>query len=60
MKDKIKDIAERIVALELKCQNDSSNAGQYITKMQQIINNLSAEELIMIDEYIMDEGLLTK
>ena len=62
MKDtkKIKKVAKQIVELEKKCINDKNNINKYLKKMQQLTENLSLEELLAIDEYILENKLLTK
>ena len=54
MKDKEKEkIAQEIIELELKCQEDKNNLNIYLQKMTELTENLSLEELLEIDEYIM-------
>lgn len=54
MKDKEKEkIAQEIIELELKCQEDKDNLNIYLQKMIELTENLSLEELLEIDEYIM-------
>jgi hypothetical protein len=54
MKDKEKEkIAQEIIELELKCQEDKDNLNIYLQKMTELTKNLSLEELLEIDEYIM-------
>lgn len=54
MKDKEKEnIAQKIIELELKCQEDKDNLNIYLQKMTELTENLSLEELLEIDEYIM-------
>lgn len=54
MKDKEKEkIAQEIIELELKCQEDKDNLNIYLQKMTELTENLSLEELLEIDEYIM-------
>lgn len=63
MKDKekeIKQIAQKIIDLEHKCQEDIENRQTYLNQMIKITEDLSLEELLEIDEYIMENNLLTK
>ncbi len=57
-KEKIKEIALQIVELEKKCQSEKNNRKNYMTQIQQLIENLSLEELLEIDEYIVNHDLL--
>ena len=59
MKDKEKEkIAQEIIKLELKCQEDKDNLNIYLQKMTELTENLSLEELLEIDEYIMSSKKL--
>ena len=59
MKDKEKEnIAQKIIELELKCQEDKDNLNIYLQKMTELTENLSLEELLEIDEYIMSSKKL--
>lgn len=59
MKDKEKEkIAQEIIELELKCQEDKDNLNIYLQKMTELTENLSLEELLEIDEYIMSSKKL--
>ena len=63
MKDKnkkVKRIAQQIVELEKKCQIDINNREKYILKIEQLTGNLSLEELLAIDEYILSNNLLKR
>ena len=63
MKDKnkkVKRIAQQIVELEKKCQTDINNREKYILKIEQLTGNLSLEELLAIDEYILSNNLLKR
>lgn len=61
MKDgnKIKKLAEKIVELELECQN-GTNISKNMSKIEQLTRNLSLEEMLAIDTYIQEKKLLTK
>lgn len=59
-KKKVKKIAQKIVELENKCQLDKTNINKYLTQMQQLTEHLSLEELLAVDEYILENKLLTK
>jgi hypothetical protein len=59
-KKKIKSIAQQISQLENKCRIDSVNQLKYMAEMQQLIENLSLEELLEIDEYIIESKCLKK
>lgn len=54
----IKELAEKIVELEKKCQleNNISN----MKELEQLIQKLSLEEMLKIDTYIKEKNLLTK
>ncbi len=63
MKDKkIKQIAQQIVDIERKCQstNSKKEIDKYIQSMQQLVQGLSVNELLRIDEYIQENNLLKK
>ena len=57
MKDKekkeIKNIAQEIIQLELKCREDKDNINTYLQKITELTSSLSLEELLEIDEYIL-------
>lgn len=61
MKDERKNIeiiAEQLLILEKQCQS-KNNVSDIISKIEQITMNLSLEEMLEIDEYIMKK-ILTK
>jgi len=62
MKDRkeLKKIAKEIIKLEHKCQQDKNNTNKYMTEMQQLISNLSIEEILALDEYIARSSKLKK
>jgi len=60
MKDKIKQIAQQIVELEKKAQQNPNDSGKYMSQMQQLVGNLSVTELLQIDEYIQENEMLNK
>lgn len=61
MKDekKLKELAKQIYNLEQECQL-GKNIQKNINKIEQLIQNLSIEEMLIIDEYITNENFLTK
>lgn len=59
-KEKIKEIALRIVELEKKCRTDAENVSSYMSEMMQLTDHLSLEELLQVDEYILENKILTK
>jgi len=63
MKDKkIKQIAQQIADIERKCQstNSKEEIDKYIQSIQQLVQGLSVNELLRIDEYIQENNLLKK
>ena len=58
-KKNIKMIAEEIARLE-KSYQSKNNVSESLNKLEQIIQTLSLEEMLEIDEYILKEKLLTK
>ena len=62
MKDKkkrIKRLAEKIVQLE-KQAREGKNEQEVMSKIQNITDSLSIEDMLEIDEYIFTKKLLTK
>ena len=61
MKDekKLKKVAEQLFKLEQECQL-KNNIQENMNKMEQLIQTLSIEELLIIDDYIINEKFLTK
>lgn len=62
MKDErknIKELAERIANLEKECQF-ATNVSESMNKIEQLIQNLSLEEMLELDMYIQENKLLTK
>lgn len=62
MKDekRIKQIAKQLAELERKCQKDKNNINIYLEEMDNLTKNLSLEEILEIDEYILENVLLKK
>ena len=65
MKDKkinIKKIAQQIVEIEKKCQleKDKPKKLEYLNQLERLTENLSLEELLEIDEYIIENNFLKK
>lgn len=58
-KKNIKMVAEEIARLE-KSYQSKNNVSENLNKLEQIIQTLSLEEMLEIDEYILKEKLLTK
>ena len=61
MKDekKLKELAERIIKYEKECQL-GNNVQENMSKIEQLIQSLSVEEMLAIDAYITNENFLTK
>lgn len=62
MKDerkKIKELAEKIVELEKQCQS-KNNVSKALEEIEQLTKDLSLEDMLKIDEYIIEKKLLTK
>ena len=55
-RDKIKEIANKIVFLEKECQAGNL---EKMEDLDNIISKLSIEDMLAIDEYISRENLLT-
>ena len=58
-KKRIKRLAEKIVQLE-KQAREGKNEQEVISKIQNITDSLSIEDMLEIDEYIFTKKLLTK
>lgn len=58
-KKNIKIIAEKIFDLEKQCQS-GNNISENLDKMEQLIEGLSLEDMLAIDDYITSKKLLTK
>lgn len=56
---KLKKIAIEMVALEKLCQK-GDNVSHNMDRMAQLISELSLEEMLAVDDYIMKEKLLTQ
>ena len=50
----LKEIAEQIILLEQECQQ-GINISENLIKMEKVMENLSLEELLLIDEKILDK-----
>ena len=61
MKDekKIKELAEQILVWEKECQL-GNNVQENMSKIEQLIQTLSLEEMLAIDTYITSKNFLTK
>ena len=55
-KDKIKEVATKIVFLENECQEGNL---EKMKDLDGLISKLSIEDMLAIDEYIYQENLLT-
>ena len=58
VKDKekrLKQIAEKIAELELKCQKDPDNANKYVDEITNIANNLSISDMLELDVLIQNK-----
>lgn len=60
MKDNLKKIAHKIVALEKEIQNGGKPGKRYFEEMEKLIFGLSIKDMIEIDNYIQENNLLTK
>lgn len=58
-KKNIKIIADKIIELEEQCQS-GNNVSEFMNKMEQLIQGLSLEEMLEIDNYIISKKVLTK
>jgi HPt (histidine-containing phosphotransfer) domain-containing protein len=58
-KENIKKLANEIARLEKECQS-GNNVSDAMRKIEQLTQGLSIEEMLAIDEYILEEKLLTK
>lgn len=54
----IKQYANKIMQLERLCQEDKENAQEYEAKLTELTSNLTLEEMLVLDGYIMEK--LTK
>ena len=61
MKDekKLKELTEQIIKYEKECQL-GNNVQENMSKIEQLIQSLSLEEMLAIDAYITSENFLTK
>ena len=61
MKDekKLKELVEQIIKYEKECQL-GNNVQENMSKIEQLIQSLSVEEMLAIDAYITSENFLTK
>lgn len=55
-RDKIKEVATKIVFLEKECQAGNL---EKMKDLDDLISKLSIEDMLAIDEYIYQENLLT-
>ena len=58
-KKNIKKLAQQIARLEKECQS-GNNISENMNKIEQLIQGLSPEDMLAIDEYILEKKLLTK
>ena len=60
MTERLKKVADTLLELEKKCSEESADVSLYMNAMINILSrdNISLEELIILDEYIQ-EKLLT-
>ena len=58
-KKNIKKLAQQIVRLEKECQS-GNNISENMNKIEQLIQGLSLEDMLAIDDYILEKKLLTK
>ena len=58
-KKNIKKLAQEIARLEKECQS-RHNFSETMNKIEQIVQGLSLEDMLEIDNYILEKNLLTK
>lgn len=58
-KKNIKKLAQQIARLEKECQSEN-NISENMNKIEQLIQGLSLEDMLAIDDYILEKKLLTK
>ena len=58
-KKNIKKLAQQIVRLEKECQS-GNNISENMNKIEQLIQGLSLEDMLAIDDYILEKKFLTK
>ena len=58
-KKTIKKLAQEIARLEKECQS-GNNLSDAMFKIEQLVQGLSVEEMLAIDDYILEKKLLTK
>jgi hypothetical protein len=56
---RLEKIAKKIIELEKKCQEEGP-LPEYLTEMESLSKNLSFEDLLFIDEYILEKTDLKK
>lgn len=58
-KEKIKEVANIIAELEKECQM-GKNVQNNMSKMDELINQFDITDLLLLDEFILENNLLTK
>ena len=58
-KKNIKKLAREVARLEKECQS-GNNVSKNMNKIEQLIQGLSLEDMLAIDNYILEKKLLTK
>lgn len=58
-KKDIKELAEKIIYLEQKCQFET-DISEYLDELERLSKTLSLEEMLLIDNYIIQNNLLTR
>lgn len=58
-KKHIKTVAEQIVKLEKQCKS-GTDVSKFMNEMEQLVQGLSLEDMLEIDNYIISKKLLTK
>ena len=56
-KEQLREIGEKLLALELKSQEENSEV--YMNNMAQLVEGLTLEDILYLDEYV-SKKLLTK
>lgn len=58
-KEKLKKVAIELATLEKQCQK-GINTQENMSKMEELVKEFSLDELLILDEYILENNLLTK
>lgn len=58
-KEKLKEVAKTIAELEKECQM-GKNVQKNMSKMDELITQFDITDLLLLDEFILENNLLTK